>query len=375
MASSELTDLRPLSRLRVLLLPPIAWLPYRAEHVPGSGPDPRLLERLMAQAGIVLRILDPNPAPWNPFAGRHPLLRGLDPLRALGVLLRHRDCDVVVSVFEGAAVPLLLLRSLMRLRAPVVLWDIGLTEGWRLRERIQDFVVPRADGLMVLGRNQLDYVTRRWPRRRGPVDMAGHLVDTHFYQPSEVVGLDDEDQPPAPAGYILSVGDDAGRDYPTLLAALAGLPQRSILRTRLALARDPVAHAAVTAMPDRISYRRLRALYQGAAFVVIPLAETLNASGVSAILEAGAMGRAVIVSASSGIADYARPDETCLQVPAHDPAALRAAIQRLSAEPETCARLGANARRFVTETHSTEAFATRFATLLRGYAEQGRVPA
>jgi glycosyltransferase involved in cell wall biosynthesis len=47
---------------------------------------------------------------------------------------------------------------------------------------------------------------------------------------------------------------------------------------------------------------------------------------------------------------------------------LRAAIQRLVDEPETCARLGANGRRFMEENFSQSIFADRLAKLLKRYA-------
>jgi glycosyltransferase involved in cell wall biosynthesis len=47
---------------------------------------------------------------------------------------------------------------------------------------------------------------------------------------------------------------------------------------------------------------------------------------------------------------------------------LRAAIERLLNEPETCERLGRNARRFVVEHCSRPVFAARFAAALRSFA-------
>ncbi len=271
--------------MKVLLAPPIAWLPYRDGFVPGSGPDPRLLARLLAEQGIAITIVDPTSGWRNPFDRKHPVLQGIDPWRALRTLLHRRRFDVIVSVFEGAAIPLVLLRGIARLRTPVVLWDIGLTDNWRLRERLQDLVVPRVDGIMVLGANQRDAIERRWPRH-GRVEVVGHLVDTGFYRP---------DAPPPANGYVLSVGDDAGRDYPTLLEAVRGLDARVVLRTRTPLAladggREGGGYERVEVVRERVPYPALRGLYEAASFVVIPLAETQNASGVSAILEAGGDG-------------------------------------------------------------------------------------
>ena len=193
-----------------------------------------------------------------------------------------------------------------------------------------------------------------------PIRVVGHYVDTNFYQPAgDAAG---------PAAPYSPVGEDIGRDFPTLLHAIEGLPSRVVLRTSRHLPPAATRLPNLRLIRDWVSEAALRTLYAEASFVVVPLSDTLNASGVSTILEAGAMGKATIVSASAATDDFVIPDETCLRVPCHDPAALRAAIERLLREPETCERLGRNARRFVVEHCSRPAFAARFAAALRSFA-------
>ncbi len=168
--------------------------------------------------------------------------------------------------------------------------------------------------------------------------------------------------------YILSVGDDPGRDYATLLTAVAKLAIPTRIKTSIPLALDAARHRHVEIIRDRLPPVDFRSLYANARFVVLPLlADTRNASGVNTLLEAAAMGKAAIVGDSDGIRDYVVPGETCLVVPAGDSAALRAAIERLSSEPETCLRLGRNARRFVEQKYGIAPSARRFADVLRGY--------
>ena len=84
------------------------------------------------------------------------------------------------------------------------------------------------------------------------------------------------------------------------------------------------------------------------------------------------MGKASIVSDSDGIRDFVKPGETCLMVPAGDSEALTAAIERLRREPETCRRLGENARHFIEEQFAPEPFARRFADALRQFVPEKR---
>lgn len=333
----------------VVFAPPIFWLPDRRSYVPDEFPDPLRLDSELAALGIRSSVIDPHSRPLNPFAGMASLLQSLDPLRALRILTFNRRADFIISVFEGAALPLLLLRRIMFFRPRIILWDIALTEDWRLRRRILDFVVPRCDGIMVLNSSQLRYIKSNW-RPNGPIVVIGHRVDTKFFHPMGFIE----------GGPILAVGDDTGRDFDTLVKAMAGLPARLELKTR----RQVAPADNVSIIRERISYLELRALYARSQFVVVPLHSTLNASGVSTILEAGAMGKALIVSDSQAIADFIVPNETCLVVPQHDAISMRRAIEQLLSDASLRRRLGENARRFIENNCSEAVFAARFAGAL-----------
>ncbi|HQU01978.1 MAG TPA: hypothetical protein PLI12_05975, partial [Acetobacteraceae bacterium] len=93
--------------LRVLMLPPINWLNASRSYVPGTGPDPSLLDRMLADRGIEVTIIDPYGMPKNPLAHQHNLSSSLDPWGTIRVLLRERNFDLIVSVFEGSACSLI----------------------------------------------------------------------------------------------------------------------------------------------------------------------------------------------------------------------------------------------------------------------------
>ncbi len=337
----------------MLLLPSTRWQPNWDAFTPGSYPDPvRMYDLLASEHGIDTTLIDPTGWPWNPFAGRHQVLCGLDPVRAVTILLRQRAADVVLACFEPGTVALLALRRLARFHAPIAIVDIGLTEVWKLRGRMLDFVVPRVDAIYPLGSNQVDYIHRRW-RTNADVRFIHQHIDTEYYRP--VV--------PAPDGPVLSVGDDGGRDFPTLLAAFAGLEAKLVLKTGL-LQRGTIPDN-VQLIDERLSASAYRELFLQARFVVVPLRPMTTASGVGTVLEAMAMGKALIVSDSPGIRDYVTHNETALVVPCGDIAALRAAIARLTRESDTRARLGGAARAFVVRHCSFPAHVSKLATALR----------
>jgi len=166
--------------MRALYLPLIPWHPASKSFTPGEGPDRLELYRRLASQGIAVDVLDPGNPLWNRIAGTSPFLGSLDPFRALRVALLKRRYDVVIGGFHSSATSLLLLKAVSRFPTPVVLWDITLTEGWKLGDRILDFTVPRTSGIMVLGASQKAHIERRWSNHP-PIEVIGHGVDASFY--------------------------------------------------------------------------------------------------------------------------------------------------------------------------------------------------
>ena len=333
--------------MEVLFAPSIPWATDVSSFEKGSGPDPFAVYRALEGHGISSRVLNPNRRPWNPLYGKDTLLQSIDPLRALNICTRHRDVDVVVSVFEGAATSLATLRAAFGLKAAIALWDLGLTD-WRLRNALLNYTLPRIESTYVLGTNQIDYIRNTYAHRRDAT-FIGHHVDCGFFAPSAG---------PPTEEFVLSVGDDLGRDFPILLKAMDGVEHPLLLKTRKTLPETPVGAKVIR---ERISYVDLRSLYLRSTIVVIPTVVTPNASGVSTLLEAAACGRPMVVSDNPGLRDYLVPEENCLVTPPGDATAMNAAIARLLGDPALRKRLGANARTFAKEHCASEVFASRLA--------------
>jgi glycosyltransferase involved in cell wall biosynthesis len=122
-------------------------------------------------------------------------------------------------------------------------------------------------------------------------------------------------------------------------------------------------------VPDAVGFvppAELGAYFERASVVCVP--SRREGYGVVA-REAMAHGRPVVATAAGGLADAIADDVTGLVVPVRDPAALRAALERLLGDAELRARLGAAARR-----HAEEAYSWAVATesLLSAYAEASR---
>jgi glycosyltransferase involved in cell wall biosynthesis len=129
------------------------------------------------------------------------------------------------------------------------------------------------------------------------------------------------------------------------------------------------ARAAALGLAGRVVFTGVRAdvarLLAMLDVVVVPS----HTEGMSnALLEAMAMGRAVIATAVDGNLDVVRDGVTGLLVPPRDPAALAAALLRLVDAPDRGREMGRAARTHIEEAFTLQAMVTRHEELYRGLA-------
>jgi glycosyltransferase involved in cell wall biosynthesis len=336
----------------ILILPPHRkWAPWTTPP-DTNEPDREKPFRILRDQGITFRRIDPFPWPLNPFARAHGVLLAIDPLRALRVLLFHRQTRLVLCYYESASLLILLFRKLFAFRARIAVFDVGTPGGWRLRNAILRRVLPRADALRPLGTAQIAGLIALGAR---PETVRVMLTAT---SPDFFTAAPDQ-----PDGYILAVGDDISRDYPTLLAAAAQLDRKLIIRSSAVRPGDITA-ANITLLTGSLSSREYRDLIANAALVVLPLRPSVHAGGVTTLLEAMSSAKAVIVSRSPGLADYTATPGTCRLVPPEDAAALRDAITSLLTDHAARQAMGQAARAYILAECGDEAMAARHLQLL-----------
>ena len=102
----------------------------------------------------------------------------------------------------------------------------------------------------------------------------------------------------------------------------------------------------------RLGFVDLRQLYADAAFVVMPLMDVDFQAGITTILEAMAMARAVVCTRTPGQTDTIVDGCSGVYVPPGDVGALRQAITTLLDDAPEAERLGEGGRRWVEE-HAT----------------------
>ncbi len=229
------------------------------------------------------------------------------------------------------------------------------------------------------------------------VKVLPYQVDTQFWQVDHTTPPYSPDRP-----YICTAGLEF-RDYATLIEAVKGLQVELniTVASQWSKRKNTVLQ---TELPSNVhiksySYQELRDLYAGSRFVVVPLLNVDFQAGITLILEAMAMGRAVIVTRSEGQGDIVvdrrktiRNDptlatlgnlnqffgdelnndiigQTGFYVRPGNPGELRQAIEYLLANPERATAMGKQGRKLVEELMSVEAFAERIKLIIYSYLD------
>jgi glycosyltransferase involved in cell wall biosynthesis len=214
-------------------------------------------------------------------------------------------------------------------------------------------IQSHVDRFLVYSTWQKRFIEERWRVPAERVIWTPFQADGRFFAPRPAPD-------PAGAPTICSVGLEF-RDYPTLMAAVRDLPDLRIVIAAGSPWSKRSDSTASEEIPANVTVRRftqyeLRDLYAGCRFVVVPLYDVPFQAGVTTILEAMAMARAVIVTRTPGQTDVVVEGETGLYVPPGDPVALRQAIVRLLEHPDEAARLGMNGRRLLEERMSLDKY-------------------
>lgn len=249
-------------------------------------------------------------------------------------------------------------------RLPVVVVNYGLNLIWRRasprRRRLLGRSLRSSARVVCLGESQ----------RRELVDAVGIPeadvltlllpVDAEFFSPPSAAAPGD--------ATILTVGKDLARDFGTFLAAVESVDAKvqvaAYSRNLEGLDLPSNVHAG------RLDPLELRDAYARAGVVVLPQRDDSypfgsEGGGLTALLEAMAMGRPIVASDRSILRDYVDDGVEAVLVPPEDPAAMRTAIETVLGDPALAQRLGAAARARVERSHTTPSFAARLAPILR----------
>lgn len=357
-------------------------------------PTDRRLERL-ADYTTLKTTLDGHILDWNDLQTSR-WSRLLARLAGKGVALaalaftRRQRYPVLYCDSENNGLVLAALLKLTRSKKPLVMLGHWITPPKKALLLKTLRLHTHIHKLLLHSTAQLDHARDHLGFPPSRLALLPYQVDTEFWKAENATATPDDLTASPSRPYICTAGLEF-RDYPTLLEAVRGLDldlkigAASHWSKRKASDLDP-GHLPSNVTVRSYNYPQLRDLYAGCRFVVVPLYDVDFQAGITLILEAMAMGKAVIVTRSLGqgdtIADrrrqtrrdplrpttghfthlFDRPDlsgQTGFYVTPHDPAELRRVIQFLLNQPALTAEVGHRARQVVENLMSVELFADR----------------
>ena len=377
----------------------------RADISSGSQPR-RDFDELQRVLGAELLYLDSAPSSRRARLYRRILGPRVGPrvgLAFAAFALRDRF-DIIFTDTDAVGLPLALLLKIRRVK-PASLRHVTLSHNLSSMRNRTSSIAKRAlfrcgitshiDTMIVHSAAQRVLATGTFGVPPERVRQLPYQVDAAFWSAAAAR----ESNPVGTAAPVVPIPGHECRDYPTLLAAIRGLDIEARISTRAVTAEQ----AAMASRPDwpenlrfkEYDYPALRDLYASSRFVLVPLLPVDFQAGITVVLEAMAMGKAVIISAIRGQTDVVR-DPRCrgrgpverdwwpgfvdssdvadalghlptgLYVAPADPDELRVAIEYLLDHPEEADEMGRNGRTVVEALFTVEAFAERFAQAIRG---------
>jgi len=269
---------------------------------------------------------------------------------AIQVMRRARSYDVLVLCTVGIEAFLVgRLRSVFCPRTAVVCVDFLMPRESRLMKIVGGWL-RRVDAFVCIRTGDIPVMQRRFGV---PADRC------HFaYFPA---GLNRTQVATAEEGYIYSAGW-AHRDWPTLLLALKDVPYPAVLSVSGVLDVPAEAQARVRVLPQ-CTPDEGRALMAGASLVALAFEDTELPSGPLVLLDAMALGKAVVTTRVNGTQDYVEDGKTGLLTAPGDSAALTASLSRLIEDSDLRRCLGEAAEADVASRFNTSQFLSRILTV------------
>ncbi len=284
---------------------------------------------------------------------------GFKPLVVLAQLVEMRRAQVIVSFAENVGLPALLCKKLRFISAPVVFVSIGFDHRFLRRasfmRRFVGILLKEARRIVVYSKKEKEVYHKVFGISPEKLRVVSLGVDMEFLRPEESEEPID----------ILAAGRDYGRDFGTLLEAIRGTQYTVVLVC-------PKEHLPNTPLPENVthyehvSYRKMRTLYSKTKIVAVTV-HPYKTSGQFGILEAWAMGKAVIASDVSRIvtAFSAVDGEHYRLVTPGSVTKLREVIDELLGSASLWRRYGRQGRSLVVHNHTSKSYAQAVASVVK----------
>ena len=320
----------------------------------GVRPRP---EFLVLESRYGVELLDWTRVPGSR-RGRSRLQSALHVAAALPRVAHH---EVVFSDGEHLGIPLALAMRSLGITTPHLVIGHHLTTRTKARLLRRLRLYEGMTRILVHSSRQHDLAHRTLGVPASKLAFVPYYADTDFWRPLDV-----------PEQALIVAAGREHRDYLTMAAACSGLDAKVFVA-----AGSVHSPSAGVVSPERwpvnfevgfAGYTELRDLYGRASVVVVPVVDTDFQAGVTTLLEAMAMGKAVITTGASAQGDIVRHGVSGICVPPGDAREMRSAVAYLLGDDNARRTLGAAARQAVLTGYSVETYSARLAEHLMDLA-------
>jgi hypothetical protein len=276
-------------------------------------------------------------------------------------LRRLDDIDVAFSDGEHVGIPLAMAMRLTGRKVAHLVIGHHLATPAKVRWFRSAKVHRSIDRILVHSANQVDLLTKDLGIPSSLLRVVPYAIDDHFWCPQPV-----EEE----LDLAMSTGREH-RDYSCLVSACPPGVRLFVadgsFHSPNAIRQEP---RAWTSNVERrgVSFIELRHMYARAAVVVVPLLATSYPFGVTAVLEAMAMGKALIATDTPGLRGLLEHEANCIVVPPGDDRAMRRAMEHLLTDHDERRRLGRAARATAFERYGLDRYVAELARHIREIA-------
>lgn len=249
----------------------------------------------------------------------------IERFRSKKALQRLNQYDILITTNNSDGLALAYLRNQKRLRSSIIflsMCPIKPPDSWIKKSRMKIYLNEMIWG--VENTHEIDFLKHLYPSKQMQMHYVPFGVDETFWKPGMKIA-----NPP----YVLSMGNDSGRDFNTLINAWKPEYPTLKLITRRPLPPLPqnIEHIQGDWAKQYLTDEAIRTAIQESLFVIIPVKETLLASGPSVAMQTMACQKALIINKTKGLwAPHLLQDGVnCLLPDLREPNAFAQAIESL----------------------------------------------
>lgn len=261
-----------------------------------------------------------------------------------------RKNDLLFGINDGAGLGLLFFKLINRINNRVVVLIQGLHDRVRFFENdslLMTFyqkLLNKADLILTLSSYEQKLLIKKFNLKPEKTKMLFFGPDIKYWAKKKMQGGKEKKE------FVLTLGNDMHRDYDLLLKHYhLKIPLKFVTRILTGKQLKIIKNNPLLNHCQQVSNKQLKALYQKAKFIVIPLKNTWATSGLSATLQALSMEKPVLLTRAPALQELFTDRKHLLYYQENSPASFKQGLNELNNNQGLRRKLAKNGRKLVEE--------------------------